>query len=125
MLLVDVNTSIFAIPSKGVCSCWALHKKARIGIDLNLLFSHIRTPFLPFLPFACHIQDIPASIQDDRISTVSDRLSEDGMFKIYKLQVKTEFVPHFTTDLQTNLEAIPDPVERTRPKAMILSNGQE
>lgn len=69
--------------------------------------------------------DIPASIQDDRISTVSDRLSEDEMFKIYKLQVKTEFVPHFTTDLQTNLEAIPDPVERTRPKAMILSNGQE
>ena len=39
--------------------------------------------------------------------------------------MKTGEVPHFTDSLKEELEAIPDPLDRTRERAMILSNGQK
>eukprot|EP00439_Symbiodinium_sp_Y106_P027980 s7047_g3.t1 len=67
--------------------------------------------------------DIAGSIEDDRVSVLSTR--DDEMYRIYDLQVKTGEVPHFTDSLKEELEAIPDPLDRTRERAMILSNGQK
>ena len=69
--------------------------------------------------------DIQESIKDDRVSVTGSRLSEDQMHRIYAVEVKTASVPHFTQSLRDNLEAIPDPVDRTRERAMILSNSQQ
>mmetsp|Transcript_7924 Transcript_7924/g.14399 ORF Transcript_7924/g.14399 Transcript_7924/m.14399 type:complete len:239 (+) Transcript_7924:90-806(+) len=69
--------------------------------------------------------DIKSSIEDDRVSVLSTRTSDDQMYRIYDLQVNTDLVPHFTEDLKDGLDAISDPVARTREQTMILPNGQK
>lgn len=69
--------------------------------------------------------DIVKSIEDDRVSLISTGLSEDEMYQIYKLRLKTNLVPHFTEALQKRVEEILDPVHRTRERVMDLSNGEQ
>ena len=72
--------------------------------------------------------DITSSISDDRVSVVSERDAVDDMFhtfRVYNLKVIAKLVPHFTLSLRDGVEAISNPLDRTRKKTMILSNGQQ